>query len=650
MANKRTLNILRSKYEDTKVSVHSETEVNSLKIVSDKEVLERFRLAYENLEPMRRRVRRCINYTFGRQWSDLIDDPDSNYKNDKITEEDYIKREGKVPLKYNIIRSTEKSILGVYRSNKSEPLVVSRQRDKQKLGEMMTAMMQYSYQVNNISELNTRLLEMAFCSGFFIRSTYYRWNSERRISDVFVQNENIFKVAFNSNIEDPLFRDLTMIGVIRDMPLKELESAFCKSKEDVKALREEYDVAPHYVVSSDTYAFTEQKRQTNFYTPSDPSLCRVYEIWTKETEECWYCHDYATGKEYIEDFSNLKSIEEENEKRKREMQRLGFEATKEDLIYYEYKLRDFWYVRYMTPNGNVIFQGETPFEHGSHPITISAFPMINGEVFPPAEESIDIQRIINRTFTQLDFMRQNGAKNLLAVPVDAIPDGMSPKTFAREYTRNGGIMFYKPNKMGTTPMQIKTQSVQAGDLDVIRLFLQLNEQISGVSGSLKGEQALSGTPASLYSQQAQNSANNLTDFLEWFSTNVREFDTKLMQVIAQYKDESQYIPIAGKHISEEAKWYDPYKIRNCKFDVVNTQGFVSPAFRLEMERTLMQALQTQAIDFETFLESSSSPYADTLLEIMKKKREEGQLNSLQGMQDMNQQMQAVIPPQGGQNG
>ena len=112
-------------------------------------------------------------------------------------------------------------------------------------------------------------------------------------------------------------------------------------------------------------------------------------------------------------------------------------------------------------------------------------------------------------------MRQNGAKNLLAVPVDAIPDGMSPKTFAREYTRNGGIMFYKPNKMGTTPMQIKTQSVQAGDLDVIRLFLQLNEQISGVSGSLKGEQALSGTPASLYSQQAQNSANNLTDFLEW---------------------------------------------------------------------------------------------------------------------------------------
>ena len=38
------------------------------------------------------------------------------------------------------------------------------------------------------------------------------------------------------------------------------------------------------------------------------------------------------------------------------------------------------------------------------------------------------------------------------------------------------------------------------------------------------------------------------------------------------------------------------------------------------------------------------------VKIMKKKREAGQLNSLQGMQDMNQQMQAVIPPQGGQNG
>ena len=58
--------------------------------------------------------------------------------------------------------------------------------------------------------------------------------------------------------------------------------------------------------------------------------------------------------------------------------------------------------------------------------------------------------------------------------------------------------------------RVKTNSVSAGDIEMIKLYMQLGDEISGVSSALRGEKAASGTPSSLYAQQVQNSANNLS--------------------------------------------------------------------------------------------------------------------------------------------
>lgn len=598
--------------------------LDSARFTNCNDLLLRCREMYDKLYMFRRKAHRAMNYTLGRQWEDRIVDPEGCYCGQTIKEEDYIKRQGKVPLKYNVMNKSKKSIVGLFRQNKQEPIAIARERDEQKLGEMMTIALQYAYHTNNIHELNARLLEQCWVCGLFVRSVYFRQIPERQMPDVYVQNENPFKIFFNADVQDVLFRDLTCIGAIRDMSLQQLVSTFAHSASEARALIDEYAYVGDVRSQVLPYTFGGDGcvSDADFYTPSEVGMCRVYEVWTEETEACYYCHDRASGTECYRALSEREEMDAENARRRDEMVGLGYSSEAAGLIEYEWMVRKYWYVRYLTPRGSCLLECETPFVHGSHPFTIGAYPMLNGEIFSPAEELIDIQRGINRRLSQIDFLIQNSAKGVLMVPIDAVPDGEDPRVWASEYTRSGAVMFYKPKPGVELPRQIMSNSVNAGEMEVVKLYMQLNDEISGVSSALRGETAKSGTPSSRYAQEAQNSAINLEDFMQWFNTHVKAFDTKLMNVIQQYYDDERYIPIAGNNFSEEARWYNPEKIRNSAFDLSLVEGMSTPAYRLALEDTLMQAMQLGAIDFKSYLEASSAPYADHLLEIIKRREQQ----------------------------
>ena len=70
-------------------------------------VFEDARVCYDNLNKFRRSARRCHLYTYGDQWGDAI------FANGKWqTESNYLREQGKVPLKNNMIRQLVKSVLG----------------------------------------------------------------------------------------------------------------------------------------------------------------------------------------------------------------------------------------------------------------------------------------------------------------------------------------------------------------------------------------------------------------------------------------------------------------------------------------------------------------------------------------------------------
>ena len=624
MLNKRTAKLF---IENNTDKDNTYQVLDSVKFSNNQELLLACQDMYDRLRTTRGKMMRSVNYLLGRQWEDRILDPDGLYTNQTIKEEDYIRRQGKVPLKYNIMNKSKKSIVGLYRQNKSEPVAIAHDRDEQKLGEMMTIAMQYVCDVNKVPELNARLLESAFCTGLFARSCYFRHNSERQMSDVDIQNENPFMMFFNSDVQDHLMRDITTVGAIRDLSMNELVSAFAKTEAEAKALVDEYrDVLNQKVTFLDAFDKNRHGTESDFLVTKDKTKCRVIEVWNKESERCYYVHDRAKGTEYYAPLTDRASFLAENERRKAEMVSLGYSEDNASLIEFEWFVRKFTYFRYLTPTGRCISEGESPFEHGSHPFTIGAYPLLNGEIYSPAEELIDIQRGINRRLSQIDFLIQNSAKGVLMCPVDAVPDDMSYKQFAQEYTRNGGVLFYKAKAGIDMPKQITSASVSAGELEVVKLYMQLNDEISGINGALQGQKPTSNTPAARYAQEAQNSSINIEDFIGWFNSCVRDSNYKMMQVMQQFYDDKRYIPIVGKTFSEESKWYDPVRIKGSKFDLRISEAPSTPAYRMALEDTLFKAFETQAIDFKTYLEASSAPFADQLLEIIKRKEADAAKN------------------------
>ena len=81
------------------------------------EVLMEAQYYWNQMDYFRKDRERNKRYTYGYQWDDMI-----CVDGETMTEEEYIKRQGNVPLKNNLIRRLVRNVLGVYRSQSKEPV------------------------------------------------------------------------------------------------------------------------------------------------------------------------------------------------------------------------------------------------------------------------------------------------------------------------------------------------------------------------------------------------------------------------------------------------------------------------------------------------------------------------------------------------
>lgn len=110
--------------------------------------------AWTNMDRFRTDRERNKRYTYGDQWDDVI-----SVDGKCMTEESYIKSQGNVPLKNNVIRRLVRTILGVYRGQSKEPTCTARDRDEQKLGETMSTILQCNMQLNRMNDMYARTME-----------------------------------------------------------------------------------------------------------------------------------------------------------------------------------------------------------------------------------------------------------------------------------------------------------------------------------------------------------------------------------------------------------------------------------------------------------------------------------------------------------
>jgi hypothetical protein len=153
------------------------------------------------------------------------------------------------------------------------------------------------------------------------------------------------------------------------------------------------------------------------------------------------------------------------------------------------------------------------------------------------------------------------------------------------------------------------------------LQLRLINEISGVNSAMQGQTPRSGTPASLYAQQVQNSSLNLKGLFDGFRTFRRRRDAKVMKTLQQFYTDVRYIDLAGSQYSEEAKWYDPQKVQDSELDITISEGYNTPAYQMLANDFLLELFRAKALDVKTMLENSSYPFATKILEAIKRNEE-----------------------------
>ena len=597
--------------------------------------------AWEEIDPFRHKRKRNRDYTYGKQWNDLIKLPDGRV----MSEEEYIRQQGKVPLKNNLIRQMVKSVLGQFRNNQTQPVCVARDREEQNLGELMSAAVQYAYQHNRLQELDSRTMEEFLISGICFQKIGYGFR--RGKSDVWVDEVNPNRIFFNA-MEDSRHWDCTLIGELHDMPIAEVISRFSfGSRERAVQLRHIYTEADNDTVRHNFENLTTRAiDRLDFYMPSSPDLCRVIEVWKLESQEILNCHDFRSGEYYNLPVSEAEAVEKENKARRQAARQAGIPDEAVALIETEWGVTQTWRYRFFSPLGDLLDEGDTPYWHGEHPYVFKLYPLIDGEVHAFVEDVIDQQRYINRLITMIDFIMGSSAKGVLLFPEDQIPDGMTIDDIADEWTKYNGIILFRPRPGSPMPQQIAVNATQVGAYEMLSLQMRLFEDISGVHGAMQGKAAPAGTPSSLYSQQIQYSSTNLLDLFESFKTFREDRDIKIMKTIQQFYTDSRYRTIAGNSCGKDASTYTPEEVRNTEFDLSIAETLSTPALRMASNEFLMELFRGGKISLEMLLQNGAFPFADKLLQSLKQSQTEQMQTLAQAQAAQPQSRPATNAPQG----
>lgn len=417
------------------------------------------------MEEFRRERERCKRYVYGDQWNDKV-----TVGKDTITERAFLKRQGQIPLSNNILRRILRNVVGLYRSQYKVPALSARDSDLDKtdLRELNRHRRRW-FSENRMEELAPRLLEEFLISG---------------IVAVKVQDGCILPVTpqnffFTSNGYDPRGEDLEMVGEVHHVSRQSVIERFCKSAEDYRRIK------------------------SLFGTAAD-SLCRVVEVWHKETRFFGVIHNPEKGSLAIE---NLDELTERLDREKDE----GNKTEKMKNIHTV--CRTVWQRTWFAPDGSVLAESEEE----RHPYVFKAYPYIDGEVHSYISDLIDQQRYVNRLITLYDFIMKSSAKGVLLFPDESIPDGMDLQGVANEWSCFNGVIPYKAKPGIPAPTQVSTNGTNIGITELLKIEMQMLEDISGVSPTLQGKLQTNSTSGTLFAQQNAAAQTSLLDVIRTFS-------------------------------------------------------------------------------------------------------------------------------------
>jgi len=579
-------------------------------------VLQEAQQYYSAMYKFRVERERNKRYNYGDQWGDIV-----CVDGKKMTEEEYIKSQGSIPLKTNLIRKQVNTVIGLFLSQQNEPTCIARDRDEQRQAETMSTVLQYNMQLNRMKEVYADSMEEYLMSGLIMHRKWCGWRDNKvDCWTDYVQPNNII---LDNNMRDFRGWDCSFIGEIHDLSREQLLEKFAKKPEDYIRLNHIYDLVKKMgmnVRAWEDFGYGRQNVNTDFLMPMDQSRCRVIEVWRKESKPRFRCHDYNNGEIFKIDEEDLETVVvKENKRRLAQAQRAGIPYEEIPFIVPEWFMDSYWYYYFLSPTGEILEEGETPYEHKSHPYVFKAYPFIDGEIHSFVNDVIDQQRYVNRLYTLYDWIMRASAKGVLMVPEDCLK-GHDPSEFTENWAKFNGVIFYTPSKNGVKPEQVANNSTNVGIHELLSLQLKMMEDVTGVNSSLQGKAEYAGMSAAMFNMQTQNATTSLRRILDSFQDFILDAAYKDVKNIQQFYDQKRTFNIAGRASAQVI--YDPAKIRDVEFDLSIVPSQTSPVYRAMANEFLMELFKANAISVEQLLQAGDFPFADELLQNIQSQKEQ----------------------------
>ena len=582
----------------------------------DMSLLEHCCTLWQNLEPFRRRRARALRFVYGDQWGDTI-----TVKGKTMTERSYITSVGNVALQTNQLKKIVETISGVYVKEQNEPVCKARAREEQVYGELMTTALQTNWQINDMPLVVDTSIKEVLIGGFAATRECYENRSGETDSWTDVCHPNY--MIFDSTMKDPRYKDMELIGEIHDITFGRFCEKFATSREDVEKFAEWYRSESSPLWFEETVEDINSKHDNDemtFWTPKDRNLCRVYEIWRKESRDRYRVHDENSGELYMinaDDNESIANIEAENASRLALGREQGWSDDEIPLIRYKenFFVDTYWYGRFMTPQGYILWEGPSPYEERRHPYSIIMLPMVDGQITSYLSDAIDQNIAINRLLTLHDWMMRAGLKGVTFVPADMVPDNMSNDEFAEQFTTIDGVVFYEPKKHGLKPETFYGHTGSLNLAEIVRMMSDLMESSVSVNAAIRGENVKSGTAAQLYAQQTQQSATPLASLMMRLGVFVKHVASLKLANIQKFYKPERFEEIAGmlSNLSMEASVN--YRVAgNLEYDLSISQSTATPIYRALKTEILMQFAANGFIPPRFVFEFGDVPGADEILQ------------------------------------
>lgn len=588
---------------------------------TDLQLLSRCETLWNNLHEFREQRARARRFTYGDQWADYI-----TVNGQTMTQKEYVSRQGNVALQSNQIATKVNTIAGLMVKEQNEPVCNARDRKEQQYGEVLTQALHANCTKNKMNILYILAMEEFITGGMAVMRESYDLRNGRMDSWSDVINPNYF--FFDSTMKDPRFWDASLIGEIHDVPFNELCAKFVRDEKDYDILKDIYTNESYEFIESESDDATKKHdlSRIDFRTPYDTSLCRVYEIWTKEVKPRVWLHDTSAGTLEKIDADDIKArnwVRATNDSRRRLAAQAGWDET--PLIETEFFMDTYWYCRFIAPDGSVLWEGESEFPDRMHPYSVCATPFIDGQIIGYISDAIDHNLAINRALTLQDWLVRAQVKGVTMIPKGIVPDDMSYTEFASQWTSIDGLIFYEPKPGVPQPQVFHGAAVSFDAARLVDMYKKLMDEGTVASGALQGKTPFSGTSAALYAQQTANSSTPIASLMTKFRSFMEDVSTKKMKNIAAFYDVHRFESIAGTidglFDTDNLNLND---IADIEYDLNIKESTETPVYRMISNDYLMQFFVAGAISIEDLLRFGTFPFADRLLQRIEARKAEMQ--------------------------